>query len=795
MSKRGIGQSVPRIEDERFVTGRGRYVDDIAPTGICHAAIVLSPHAHAHIRRIDAAAARAAPGVLCVLTGEDVKADGLGGLLPKFMPEDIGGPKGLRTRRPILAVDKVRCVGDRVAMLVAKTLGQAHDAAGLLNIDYEPLPAVVRIEDAVSPGAPAVWDECPGNVSFTLAVGDEQATEAAFACAAHRVAVRLENNRLAPCSMEPRCAVGEWDPSDGSYTLHTSSQSPHAVRSQLTSEVFGLPETKLRVVSPDVGGGFGMKADAYPEDALVLWAARRCRRLVKWTATRTDSLLGDNHGRDQVVEVELALDAEGRILAIRSHALHAVGAYIASAAVAPLVYSLRYTPGVYDVQTMWLTTKAVFTNTSPLGVYRGAGRPEGIYAIERLLDEAAAAIGLAPDEIRRRNCIPAAAMPYATPTGSVYDTGDFAGQLNQCMELADWRAFAPRRAASEAQGKLRGRSVIAYIEHAGIFNDRMELRFDPSGNVTILAGTHSHGQGHATTYGQLVSEWLGVPFEHVRYLQGDTDKVPFGRGTFAARSSLIGGCALRLAADSIIEKAKVMAAHLLEAPVGEIDFADGRFQVRGTNRNMSLMDTAKAFYWPVGLPSGITLGLEASASYSGDVPNYPNGCHACEVEIDPATGIVVIDRYSVVDDIGRPINPMICDGQLHGGIAQGVGQALLEKVVYDPDSGNQTTGSLMDYALPRADDLCSVTSKFSCIPCTTNPIGIKGVGESGTIGAPPAVMNAVLDALRPLGVRHLDMPATPFRVWQAITQVQASSDDPSNVCGAAVAVEASEGDR
>lgn len=772
MSKRGIGQPVRRVEDERFVTGRGRYVDDIAPAGTCRAAIVLSPHAHAAIRGIDAAAARAAPGVLCVLTGEDVKADGLGGLLPKFMPEDMGGPKGLRTRRPILAADKVRCVGDRVAMVVAETLSQAYDAAELLKIDYEPLAAVVRVEDAVRPGAPAVWDECPGNVAFTLAMGDEQATVAAFAVAAHRVSVRLENNRLAPCAMEPRCGVGEWDPSDDSYTLHTSSQSPHAVRSQLTSEVFGLPETRLRVISPDVGGGFGMKADAYPEDALVLWAARRCRRPVKWTATRTDSLLGDNHGRDQVVEVELALDADGRILAIRSRAQHAVGAYIASAAVAPLVYSLRYTPGVYDVQTMWLATNAVFTNTSPLGVYRGAGRPEGIYAIERLLNEAAAVIGLAPDEIRRRNCIPTSAMPYATPTGSVYDTGDFAGQLDQCMELADWQAFAARRAASEAQGKLRGRSVIAYIEHAGIFNDRMDLRFDPSGNVTILAGTHSHGQGHATTYTQLVSEWLGVPFEHVRYLQGDTDKVPFGRGTFAARSSLIGGSALRLAADTIIEKARVMAAHLLEAAAGDIVFADGRFQVRGTNRTISLVDTAKAFYWPAGLPNGVALGLEASASYSGDIPNYPNGCHACEVEIDPATGTVVIDRYAVVDDIGRPINPMICDGQLHGGIAQGVGQALLEKVVYDRDSGDQTTASFMDYAIPRADDLCNVTSKLSCIPCTTNPIGIKGVGESGTIGAPPAVMNAVLDALRPLGVRHLDMPATPFRVWQAITQAQ-----------------------
>jgi aerobic carbon-monoxide dehydrogenase large subunit len=763
---------VRRVEDERFVTGCGRYVDDIAPSGQCHAAVVLSPHAHAYIRRIDTGAARAAPGVLCVLTGEDVKAERLGGLLPNFMPEDIGGPKGWRTRRPILAVDKVRCVGDRVAMVVAETLSQAHDAAELLDIDYEPLPAVVRVEDAVRPGAPAVWDECPGNVSFTLTVGDERATEAAFARAAHRVSLRLENNRLAPSAIEPRSALGEWAPADDSYTLHTSSQAPHAVRTQVADYVFGLPETKFRVISPDVGGGFGVKADAYPEDALVLWAARRCRRPVKWIATRADSLLGDNHGRDQIVQAELALDASGKILAIRSHALHAVGAYIVSAAVAPLMYSLRYTPGVYDVQTVWLTTKAVFTNTTPLGVYRGAGRPEGIYAIERLLDQAGANLGLSADEIRRRNFIPPSALPYQTPTGSVYDSGDFAGQMSQCLELSDWHGFTARRTASEGEGKLRGRSVIAYIEHAGIFNDRMDLRFDPSGNVTILAGTHSHGQGHATTYAQLVSAWLGVPFESIRFLQGDTDKVPFGRGTYAARSALIGGSALRLAADAIIEKAGLMAAHLLEAPVGELEFQDGGFQVRGTNRTISLTDTARAFYRKGGLPGGIGLGLEASATYSGDIPGYPNGCHVCEVEIDPATGVVALERYTVVDDVGRPINPMICEGQMHGGIAQGVGQALLERMAYDPVSGAVITGSFMDYAMPRAGDLCGVISRFSCVPSTTNPLGIKGVGESGAIGAPPAVMNAVLDALRPLGVETMDMPATPFRVWQAIQQAK-----------------------
>jgi carbon-monoxide dehydrogenase large subunit len=763
----GIGQPVRRVEDARFLTGRGRFVDDITLPHQAHAVIVLSPHAHARIRRIDSTAARSAPGVVCVLTGEDVKADRLGGLPPNFMPEDIGGPKGLRTRRPILVADRARCVGDRVAMLVAETLEQARDAAEQLVIDYDPLPAVANIEDAVKPGAPAVWDECPGNVSFTLANGDEKATAAAFAKAAHIVSLRLENNRLAPNAMEPRAVIGDYDPADDSFTLYTSSQAPHAVRSEVATHVFGLPETRFRVIAPDVGGGFGVKADAYPEDALVLWASRRCGRPVRWIASRTDSIAGDNHGRDQVVHAELALDAGGRILAIRAHALHAVGAYIASAAVAPLVYSLRYTPGVYDVQTLWLTTKAVFTHTSPLGVYRGAGRPEGNYVIERMLDRAATLLGIGQDEIRRRNFIAPKAMPYTTPTGSVYDSGEFERVMNECMQLADWKGYKQRQAQSKAGGKVRGRSVSYYIEHAGIFNESMGLHFDPGGTVTILAGTHSHGQGHATAFAQLVSDWLGVPFASIRYLQGDTDKVAFGRGTYAARSAVLGGWALRLAADAIIAKAKPMAAHLLEAAAADIEFEPGRFRVRGTDRAIALVDTARAFYAPF-LPDGVTLGLEASASADGHIPSYPNGCHVCEVELDPATGRIVLERHTVVDDCGRPINPMICEGQIQGGIAQGIGQALTENVVYDRESGQLLSGSYMDYGMPRADDMGELATHFSNVPCTTNPLGIKGVGESGTIGAPPAVMNAVVDALRAVGVDHVDMPATPARVWAAL---------------------------
>jgi carbon-monoxide dehydrogenase large subunit len=767
MQSYGIGQSVRRVEDVRFLTGRGRFVDDIELPHQTHAVVVLSPHAHARIKRIDCTAARGAAGVVCVLTGEDVKADRLGGLPPNFMPEDVGGPKGLRTRRPILVSDQVRCVGDRVAMVVAETLDQARDAAERLVIDYEPLPAVANIEDAIKAGAPAVWDECPGNVSFTLANGDEKATQAAFAKAVHTVSLRLENNRLAPNAMEPRAAIGDYDAADDNFTLYTSSQAPHAVRSEVAGHVFGLPETRFRVIAPDVGGGFGVKADAYPEDALVLWASRRCGRPVRWIATRADSIAGDNHGRDQVVYADLALDARGKILAIRAHALHAVGAYIVSAAVAPLVYSLRYTPGVYDVQTLWLTTKAVFTNTTPLGVYRGAGRPEGNYLIERLLDRAAAVLGIGQDEIRRRNFIAPKAMPYKTPTGSVYDSGEFERLMDECMGLADWNGYKQRQAQSKTAGKVRGRAVTCYIEHAGIFNESMGLHFDPGGNVTIMAGTHSHGQGHATAFAQLVSEWLGVPFAAIRYVQGDTDKVAFGRGTYAARSAVLGGWALRLAANAIIEKAKPMAAHLLEASVADVEFEPGRFRVRGTDRTIALADTAKAFYAPF-LPDGVTLGLEASASADGHIPSYPNGCHVCEVELDPATGHVSIERHCVVDDCGRPINPMICEGQIQGGIAQGIGQALTENVVYDRASGQLLSGSYMDYGMPRADDMGELATRFSNVPCATNPLGIKGVGESGTIGAPPAVMNAVVDALRAIGVDHVDMPATPGRVWAAM---------------------------
>ncbi len=770
-AKAGIGQPVRRTEDRRFLTGAGRYVDDLVVPGTVYGITLLSPYAHARIVSIDVSQALQAPGVLCVLTGQDAVADGLGGMPPLFMPEDAGGPKGYRTARPLLAVDKVRCVGDRVAFIVAETADQARDAAELIEIDYESLDAVVALDDAVIEGAPLIWDEAPGNKCCMVMFGDEQKTDEAFAQAAHTIDIRLESNRLSANSLEPRACLGQYNAFDDFYTLHTSSQNPHGARSMLCSTVFHIPESSMRVVSPDVGGGFGMKADPYPEDGLVLWAARRVGRPVKWTATRSESLQGDNHGRDQVVKAQMALDTEGKILGVRVRSMHAFGAYVVSAAVAPLTFAMRFVPSVYDVKAYHAVNLGIFTNTSPTGPYRGAGRPEATYLIERLMDKAAWALNLDPAEIRRRNLIQPDQMPYSTHTGFVYDSGDFPAALEECTAMSDQPGYAARKAASEQNGLLRGRGIAMFIEQGGIFNDQMTIRFSPAGDVSILAGLHSHGQSHATVFPQLVSEWLGVPYESIRYVQGDTDKVPYGRGTYAARSSMIGGCALRIAADAIIEKTREAAAVLLQVAASDLRYENGVFHA-GDDKSISLPKAAQAFFIKAGPLSKLGVGLEASGAWSADAPNFPNGCHICEVEIDPRTGVVRIDRYNAVDDAGRILNPLICEGQTHGAVAQGIGQALLEHVVYDRESGQLVTGSFMDYGMPRADDIPLMNLKLVEVPSTTNPLGVKGVAESGTIAAPPTVMNAVLDALRPLGVTHLDMPATPLKVWQAIQAAQ-----------------------
>src|SRR5947209_2108145 len=768
MAKFGIGQAVRRVEDVRFITGAGRYVDDISLPGMVHGVVLLSPHAHARIRSIDTSKAKAAAGVLLVLTGADAAADKLGAFTAAMMPEDIGAAKGHRIHQQVLQAEKVRFVGDRVAFVVAETAAQARDAAEVIEVDYEVLPAVAWLEDAAKDGAPKVWDDNPnGNVAFMLAFGDQGATDAAFAKAKHIVKLRTENNRLTPVSMEPRTAIGDYAAADDTYTLYTSSQNPHGVRFEV-AHLLHVAENQVRVVAPDVGGGFGLKGGPFPDDVLVLWASKKLKRPVKWVATRSESMMNDHTGRDLISHGELALDENGKILAIRSQSLFQIGAYFVGPGMVSGLFSLRFIPEAYDVQTIHIVCKGLFTNTPQAGPYRGAGRPEAAYFTERMIEHAAKQIGMDVAEIRRVNLISPDKFPYNTPTWYCYDSGEFVRLLDKCLDMADWNGYEKRKTASEKAGKLRGRSVCYYIEFGGIFNDRMDIRFDPGGTVTILGGTHSHGQGHATVFAQCVHEWLGVPFEQIRYVQGDTAQVPFGRGTYGARSAVVGGSALKRAADAVIEKAKPIAAAMMEADAGDIEFRDGTFRVAGTDKAIPLTEVAKASYAPMGPMTKFGIGLEGSGSHSPEPPSHPNGAHAVEVEIDPQTGEVTVDRYVMVDDLGQVLNPMIVNGQQHGGVAQGIGQALYEHAVYDADSAQLVTGSFMDYVMPRADMLPDFEIALEEVPCKTNPIGVKGIGESGTIGAPPVVINAVIDALSPLGIDRIDMPATPARVWEAI---------------------------
>jgi carbon-monoxide dehydrogenase large subunit len=773
VKKFGIGQPVSRLEDPRFITGRGRYVDDINLPRQCYGAVLMSPHAHARIKSIDTASAMAAPGVLAVLTGADVQADGLGPFVP-LMPEDMGGPKGYRTLRWILAVDKVRSVGERVAFVVAETLNQARDAAELIEVDYEPLPAVVDLEDAIKPGAPAVWDEAPNNTAVALAMGNKEAADAAFAKAKHVVTLKLNNSRVSSNTIEPRAAIAQYHPEDGSYTLYSCSQNPHGTRAHVAGNVLKVPEGKLRVISPDVGGGFGMKNGNYPEDALVCWASRRCDgRPVKWVASRSESFLGDAHGRDQVVTGELALDDKGKILGMRTNSLHAMGSHVFEASMVVPLFALKLASGVYDIPAVHASARAILCNTAPMAPYRGAGRPEAAYLIEQLLDRAAKAVGVDRIEIRRRNFIPASAMPYKVATGITYDSGDFARVLDDCLKLADWDGYAKRAAESKKAGKLRGRGIGFFIEEAAIFNDRMVIRFDPSGALTIIAGTHSHGQGHHTVYAQMVHEWLGIPLESIKFVQGDTNEVAVGRGTYGSRSMHVGGNALKKAADAIIEKARPMAAIMLEAAVTDLEFKDGAYHIVGTDRSLPLTAVAQSLHRPMFLPPQFDVGLEASGTAAAEPSNYPNGCHLCEVEIDPETGVVTLARYAAVDDVGRVMNHLLCQGQIHGGVAQGAGQALMEAIVFD-GGGQLVTGSFQDYAMPRADDFPELLSDLTEVPARTNALGVKGAGEAGATGAPPAIISAILDALAPLGIDHIDMPATPNRIWRAINERHAA---------------------
>jgi len=770
--KFGIGQPVKRTEDPRFLTGRGTYVSDIALPNLTHAHVVYSTHAHAEITSIDSSRAVKAPGVLAVLTGEDVVRDGLGGIQARLMPEDIGGPKGFRSERPILAVDRVRFVGDRVAVVVAETLAQARNAAELVEIDYRELPVLTDMNDALANDAPLIHEGASDNTYFNLKMGDATAASAAFASAHHVTRINLSHKRLATSSMEPRATLGDYDPARDVYTLRSSNQAPHLLRSEMANYVFKVPESQFHVIVPDVGGGFGLKTALFPEDALVVWAARKIGRPVKWVATRGEALMGDDQGRGQELNAELALDENAKILALKCTALHDVGAYIISAGAVPPIFFGRMLPSVYDIDTIDLTIKAVMTNLPPTTPYRGAGRPEAIFAIERLLDKAAREMGLDRVEIRRRNFIQPEAMPYPTQTHFIYDSGEFEPVLEKTIQLADWNGFEGRRSSALKSGKYRGIGLAYYIDDTGNFNERMDLRFDPSGGLTIVAGTCAMGMGHETTYAQMVSEWLSVEFSGIRFVQGDTAQVPFGRGTYASRSMTVGGSALRVASDRLIDKGKLFAAHLLEADAADIEFQDGEFLIAGTDRKLPLTEVAIASFRPMGIPGDLGLGLEASGNFGVTQASFPNGCHICELEIEPDDGSLVIVNYVVVDDVGRVINPMLVEGQIHGGIAQGVGEALFEGMGYDPATGQLLTGSFMDYCMPRADDFSSFKLDFHEVLCKTNPIGVKGAGEGGTVGATPAVINAILDALSPLEVADISMPATPCKIWQAIQQGQ-----------------------
>ena len=770
MKQFGIGQPVRRVEDRRFITGHGAYVDDISRPREAHAFMLRSPHAHARVTGIDAGSALTSPGVLAVFTGEDLARDGIGGVPCVSAVSNRDGSQSVLPPHPAIACERVRHVGDTVAMVVAETAAAARDAAELITVDYEALPAVVDTAQALDPGQPQVWDEAPGNLCFDWETGDAAAVERAMAAARHRVSLDLVNNRVVVNSMEPRGAAGEYDPGDETYTLWSSTQGSHFLRTLLAGNVFKVPENRIRVVTRDVGGGFGMKLFLYPEHVLVLWAARKVGRPVKWIPDRSDAFMTDTQGRDNVIRLELALDEELRFLGLEVTLIANMGAYLSNfAPEIPTASGAVMHSGVYAIPAIHVGVKGVFTNTVPVDAYRGAGRPEAAYAIERLVDYAARQLGVPPQELRRRNFIKPEAMPYRTALGLTYDSGEFARNMDQALAAADFAGFPARRAEARTRGRYRGLGHAVYIEQSGFPPDEFaELRFDPSGALTVLMGTQSSGQGHQTAYTQLAAERLGVAPDKIRVLQGDTAAISFGRGTGGSRSIPVGGAALTQAADKLIAKGRRIAAHLFEAAEADVEFADGEFAVAGTDRRIGIEEVARAAFDPARQAPGVEPGFDESGHFTPPQPTFPNGCHVCEVEIEPDSGHIDILRYLVVDDFGTVINPLLLAGQVQGGVAQGVGQAMLERTVFDPETGQLLTGSLIDYSIARAEDLPRIEFAYNVVPCRTNPLGVKGAGEAGAIGAPPALVNAVVDALAELGIEHLDMPLTPERVWRAI---------------------------
>ena len=778
MAETGIGAAVRRKEDYRFLTGKGNYTDDINRSGQVYAYFVRSTRPHAKLKSINAKATKAAPGVVGVFTGDDLAADGVGGIPCAFAPD--GGPMN-EPPRPALAQGTVRFVGDMVAVVIAESLAQAKDAAELLEIDYEELPVVVSAVAALKSGAPQLHEEAPNNVCFEWGLGDKAATDEAFSKADHITKLDLINNRKIGHAIEPRAAIGEYDSGSDHYTLYTTSQNPHVTRLLMGAFVLHIPEHKLRIVSPDVGGGFGSKSPHYPEEAVITWAAKKVGRPVKWTAERSESFLSDVHARDHVTHAELALDKDGKFLGLRVNTTANMGAYLSM--FAPLIPTYLYATvmaGPYTTPAIRCDVKAVFTNTAPVDLERGAGRPEATFVVERLVEKAARELGIDPPKIRRRNFIPPDAFPYQTPVVVQYDSGNYAPILDEALKMADYAGFAKRRQDAKGRGKLRGIGLSTYIEacglapsnvagiigaRAGLF-EAAEVRMHPTGSVTVFTGSHSHGQGHETAFAQIVADKLGVPIDNVDVVHGDTDRVPFGMGTYGSRSLAVGGSAIAKAIDKIVEKAKKIAAHTLEAAEADIQFDAGTFKVAGTDKSVGIGDIALSAYVPHNYPlDKLEPGLDESAFYDPANFTFPSGCHICELEVDPETGVTKIVNWTAVDDFGKIVNPMIVEGQVHGGIAHGVGQALLEHCVYDQETGQLLTGSFIDYCMPRADDLPSFKVGMTETPCPHNPLGVKGCGEAGAIAAPAALINAITDAI---GVEHIDMPATPEKVWRAI---------------------------
>jgi len=772
-----------------LLRGGGRFVADIVIPGELSCAIIRSPHAHAIIGTVDAARAAAAPGVVAVLTGADMAADRVSPMRALWTIRGANGKPMAEPPRFALARERVRHIGEPVALVIAQTREQALDAAELLHVDYAPLAAVIDARATTTQEAPQLHDAAPGNVCFRWARGDEAAVQQAMQTAAHVTRIDLVNNRLIGAAIEPRAVLAVADAASEKLTLYSATQVPHHIR-RYVAEQLGLAEGSIRLIAPDVGGGFGYKGKHYPEETIVAWAARRLRRPVKWVATRSESFISDNQGRDHLTHAELALDRDGRFRALRVETLANLGAYVSTfgAAIPSAIYSALLA-GVYQTPAIFVQVTGVFTNTLPTDAYRGAGRPEACYVLERLADRAAAELSIDRAEIRRRNLIASSAMPYKTPIGPTYDCGDFPRVFARALEIADYRGFARRRALGDRRGRLRGIGMACYVESSGVapsrfagmlgartgFFEAASIRVQPDGGIQALLGTHNHGQGHATTFAQILRTRLGVPLGKIEIVEGDTDLVPYGTGTFGSRSIAVGGSALDRAANKIIAKGKLIAAHLLETSASDIDFADGVFAVAGTDRRVTFAEVAHAANVPHNFPlETLEPGLQETAVYDPPAFAFSNGAHVCEVEIDPQTGATSLLGYWGVDDVGTVINHMIVDGQIHGGIAQGLGQALREHCLYDQD-GQLLSGSFMDYALPRAGDLPIIESELDeSQPCTHNPLGVKGCGEAGAIAAPAAIVGAVLDALSPLGVTEIEMPLTPETVWRAIAAARSS---------------------